>query len=634
MPLTPGARLGPYEVTAKLGAGGMGEVYRARDTKLNRDVALKILPEAFTSDADRLARFRREAQVLASLNQPNIAAIYGFEDSGATHALVMELVEGEDLSKIIARGAMPIAESLPIARQIAEALEAAHEQGIIHRDLKPANIKVRPDGAVKVLDFGLAKALVANASSATADAMNSPTLTARATEIGTILGTAAYMAPEQARGKVVGHRADVWAFGCVLYEMLTGARAFSGDDITDVLAAVIGSEPNWSLLPGDLSPTLHVFLRRCLQKDPKQRVGDIHAPAVHRADAATHLRVSSGRDRPPIRPRPPAMTPTSSSRPASDAPLRVGISSCLLGDDVRFDGGHKHDTFLVDTLSPFVQWVRVCPEVEAGFGTPREAMRLVREGRAQPLRLVTTRTRIDLTNRLRTFSARRVEELENERLCGYVLKKDSPSCGMERVKIYHANGMPARTGRGLFAEALLARYPALPVEEEGRLSDPRLRENFIERLFAYGRVRDLFSRRWRVADLVAFHAAHKLVLMAHSPDAYRRLGRLVAGGSHVGRAALEARYTADFMSALSILATPARHTNVLQHMAGYFKTTLDRASKAELQQTIEDYRQGFVPLIVPITLIRHHVRQHDARYLPGQVYLEPHPKEMMLRNHV
>jgi eukaryotic-like serine/threonine-protein kinase len=275
MSLIPGTRLGPYEILAAIGAGGMGEVYRAKDAKLNRDVALKILPAAFTSDADRLARFRREAQVLASLNHPHIAAIYGFEDSGATHALVMELVEGEDLSAHISRGAMPLAECLPIAKQIADALEAAHEKGIIHRDLKPANIKVRADGTVKVLDFGLAKAMdPAGASSA--DAINSPTRTGRATQMGMIIGTAAYMAPEQARGKVVDRRTDIWAFGVVLYEMLTGARPFRGDDITDVLAAVVRAEPEWTLLPSDVSPTLLAFLRRCLQKDSKQRIGDIH----------------------------------------------------------------------------------------------------------------------------------------------------------------------------------------------------------------------------------------------------------------------------------------------------------------------------------------------------------------------
>ena len=256
----------------------MGEVYRARDTKLNRDVALKILPEAFTNDPDRLARFRREAQVLASLNHPNIAGIYGFEDSGGTHALVMELVEGEDLSAVIARGSIALPDALPIARQIADALEAAHEQGIIHRDLKPANVKVRADGTVKVLDFGLAKAVGAGDGPAEAgrhDLANSPTLTARATEMGMILGTAAYMAPEQARGKPVDKRADIWAFGVVLYEMLTGRRAFEGDDISITLANVLKDDVKWEALPADLPVPLQRLLRRCLDKDPKKRLRDI-----------------------------------------------------------------------------------------------------------------------------------------------------------------------------------------------------------------------------------------------------------------------------------------------------------------------------------------------------------------------
>jgi Tol biopolymer transport system component len=274
MSLAPGTRLGPYEVTAQIGEGGMGEVYRARDTKLGRDVALKILPDAFAQDADRLARFRREAQVLASLNHPNIAQIHGLEDSDSTHALVMELVEGPTLADRIANGPIPVDEALPIARQIAAALEPAHDQGIVHRDLKPANIKVRADGAVKVLDFGLAKA-TETAGAPGPDSDNSPTLTAHATQAGMILGTAAYMAPEQARGRPVDKRADVWAFGAVLYEMLSGARAFPGEDATDILAAVVRSEPDWSRLPPGLPSTLGIYLRRCLEKDPRQRVPDM-----------------------------------------------------------------------------------------------------------------------------------------------------------------------------------------------------------------------------------------------------------------------------------------------------------------------------------------------------------------------
>ena len=271
MPLNSGARLGPYEIVSAIGAGGMGEVYRAKDTKLNRDVAIKVLPESFALDADRVARFTREAQVLASLNHPNIAAIYGIEEQGATRALVMELVEGEDLSAHIARGAMPLVESLPIAKQIADALEAAHEQGIVHRDLKPANVKVRADGTVKVLDFGLAKAMDPSGGSS-AEAMNSPTLTARATQMGMIIGTAAYMAPEQARGRAVDRRADIWAFGVVLYEMLSGQRCFEGEDISITLASVLKEDVKWHALPADLPAPLQRLLRRCLEKDPKRRL--------------------------------------------------------------------------------------------------------------------------------------------------------------------------------------------------------------------------------------------------------------------------------------------------------------------------------------------------------------------------
>ena len=271
MALSPGTRLGVYEVIACIGVGGMGEVFRARDTKLNREVALKVLPDSFATDPDRLARFTREAQTLAALNHSNIAHIHGLEESGGVRALVMELVEGEDLSAHIARGAMPLADALPIAKQIAEALEAAHEQGIIHRDLKPANIKVRADGTVKVLDFGLAKAMdPAGASSG--DLMNSPTMTARATHMGMIIGTAAYMAPEQARGKVVDRRADIWAFGVVLYEMLTGQRAFEGEDISITLASVLKEQVNWDALQPDLPVPLQKLLRRCLEKDPRRRL--------------------------------------------------------------------------------------------------------------------------------------------------------------------------------------------------------------------------------------------------------------------------------------------------------------------------------------------------------------------------
>ena len=274
MTLAVGSHVGPYEILEPLGAGGMGEVYRARDGKLNRDVAIKVLPELFSNDPERLARFRREAQVLASLNHPNIGHIHGFEDSSGVHALVLELVDGPTLADRIAQGPIPLDEAIPIARQIADALECAHEQGVIHRDLKPANIKVRPDGAVKVLDFGLAKALdpVTGSSS---DTSNSPTLTARGTQLGVIIGTAAYMAPEQARGRAVDRRADIWAFGVVLYEMLSGKRAFEGDDVSITLAAVLKDDVDWKALPPDLPASVVRVLRRCLEKDPKRRLSAV-----------------------------------------------------------------------------------------------------------------------------------------------------------------------------------------------------------------------------------------------------------------------------------------------------------------------------------------------------------------------
>jgi eukaryotic-like serine/threonine-protein kinase len=285
MTLQPGNRLGPYEIQSPLGAGGMGEVYRATDTRLKRDVALKLLPESFARDLDRLARFQREAEVLASLNHPNIAAIYGVEESNGTRALVMELVEGPTLADRIAQGPIPLDETLAIAKQIAEAFEAAHERGIIHRDLKPANIKVRPDGTVKVLDFGLAKALEPMA--ARVDATASPTITSPAmmTGVGALLGTAAYMSPEQARGKAVDKRSDIWAFGAVLFEMLTGRRAFGGAEVSDTLAAVSRDEPDWRLLPTDTPAAVRRLLRRCLRKDAKERLHDISDARIEMQDA-------------------------------------------------------------------------------------------------------------------------------------------------------------------------------------------------------------------------------------------------------------------------------------------------------------------------------------------------------------
>jgi serine/threonine-protein kinase len=285
MPLIPGTRLGVYEVTAKIGEGGMGEVYQARDTTLDRDVALKVLPEAFTADPDRLARFQREAKVLASLNHPNIGGIHGLEESGETQALVLELIEGPTLADRIAEGPVPVEEALNIAKQIADALEAAHDQGIVHRDLKPANVKVRSDGTVKVLDFGLAKAATPEVGGTSgSDAATMPL--SAATQVGMVVGTAAYMSPEQAKGKVVDKGTDVWAFGAVLYEMLTGTRAFPGDDVSDTFASVLAREPAFDALPVSVPPGVRRLLTRCLEKDQQKRLRDLTEGFVQMEDAA------------------------------------------------------------------------------------------------------------------------------------------------------------------------------------------------------------------------------------------------------------------------------------------------------------------------------------------------------------
>jgi serine/threonine protein kinase/Tol biopolymer transport system component len=352
MSLATGTKLGPYEVVGAIGAGGMGEVYRARDTKLGREVALKVLPEAFASDAERMGRFEREAKVLASLNHPNIASIYGFEESGAVRALVMELVEGPTLAERIADGAgmglkpaptdagriaaagetartrvpVPLGgvaseEALPIARQIAEGLEYAHDRGIVHRDLKPANVKITPDGAVKILDFGLAKAL--EGETAATDPSRSPTMSRLATQAGIILGTAAYMSPEQAKGKSVDRRADIWAFGCVLYEMLTGKHAFDGETVTDVLAAVVRAEPDWSLLPANTPRALRKLLERCLQKDAKQRLQAIGEARI----AIEEILDGKAEDEPSIAPATPSAAPTARRRNG----ILWGVAGLLVG---------------------------------------------------------------------------------------------------------------------------------------------------------------------------------------------------------------------------------------------------------------------------------------------------------------
>ena len=288
MPLSAGSRLGPYEILSPIGAGGMGEVYRASDTQLKRDVALKILPAAFARDPDRMARFQREAEVLASLNHPNIAAIYGLAEAEGVRALVMELVEGE-----APRGPMPLDDASHVASQIAAALEYAHERGVMHRDLKPANVKVTPEGVVKLLDFGLAKAMSNQRESQISAGENSPTLTIGATEAGVILGTAAYMAPEQARGKSVDQRADIWAFGVVLHELLTGKQAFGGETVSDALASVIKEDPDWAALPATTPPAIQTLIRRCLTKDVKRRLQAIGEARIVLEDARTHQDASS-----------------------------------------------------------------------------------------------------------------------------------------------------------------------------------------------------------------------------------------------------------------------------------------------------------------------------------------------------
>lgn len=316
----------------------------------------------------------------------------------------------------------------------------------------------------------------------------------------------------------------------------------------------------------------------------------------------------------------------------TSVPLRLGISRCLLGDEVRFDGGHKRDTFLTEVFGRYVQWVPVCPEVEAGLGTPREAMRLV--GDPQHPRLMTIKSGKDRTEALETMAADRIDELKALDLSGYVFKKDSPSCGVERVRIYNELGIPGRKGVGLFARAFIERFPLIPVEEEGRLCDPLLRENFIERVFCYRRYQDLLSSGVTRLAVVRFHTIHKYLLLAHSPQQYQTLGRLVGQGERHRPKDIALLYGDLFMKALAVKATVRKHVNVLQHMLGYIKERLDSQEKAELLGVIDDYHRGLTPLIVPLTLIKHYVQIFDVGYMRDQVYLNPHPKELMLRNHV
>ncbi len=316
----------------------------------------------------------------------------------------------------------------------------------------------------------------------------------------------------------------------------------------------------------------------------------------------------------------------------AESKIRLGVSTCLLGENVRFDGGHKHDQYLTGTLAQFVEWVPVCPEVEIGLGTPRESLHLAGDPAAP--RLVTTKTNRDYTDAMLKFAHAKIEQLQRLKLNGYILKKDSPSCGMERVRVYSSKGMPARNGVGLYAHVLIEQMPHLPIEEEGRLNDSKLRENFIVRIFCHYRWQKLVGKPFRVHDLVTFHAQHKFLLMAHHEKTFREMGKLVAAAkSHKPETLLE-KYAALFFDALRHLATNRKHANVLQHIAGYFKKQLDENDKKELQATIEDYRQGLLPLVVPMTLIKHYLNKFDVPYIQDQVYLHPHPKELRLLNHV
>ncbi len=312
--------------------------------------------------------------------------------------------------------------------------------------------------------------------------------------------------------------------------------------------------------------------------------------------------------------------------------IKIGISSCLLGNSVRYDGGHKLDRFLRDTLGQYVEYVPICPEVECGMGIPREAMRL--EGKMDAPRLVTRRTREDKTDMMVRWAKMRVAELVAENLCGFIFKSDSPSSGMERVKVYDDKGMPAKTGVGIFAGIFMEHYPLLPVEEEGRLHDTDLRENFIERIFTLKRWREIRNVKSSRGALVDFHTRHKLLLLSHSTKLYQAMGKLVASQKSLSMQDFFLQYEALLMEAVKLKTTPKKNVNVLQHMMGYFKEQLSADEKKELLEIIDNYQKGFLPLIVPLTLISHYVRKYDQPYLREQIYLNPHPLELQLRNHV
>ncbi len=311
--------------------------------------------------------------------------------------------------------------------------------------------------------------------------------------------------------------------------------------------------------------------------------------------------------------------------------IRIGISSCLLGEMVRYDGGHQLDRYLRDTLGTWFEYVPVCPEVELGLPTPREALRLV-EGE-NGVRLVFSRSGEDITERMQAWAEKRVLELERENLCGFIFKAKSPSSGMERVKLYDRNGVPAKKGVGLFARVFMAHFPHLPVEEDGRMHDPSLRENFIECVFVFKRWRDLLAQGDGAAAVIDFHSRHKLLLLSHSPELYREMGKLVARAGTMNPDALRDAYQGLLMKAMRLHATTRKQVNVLQHLLGYFKRQLDPDEKREALELIDLYRKGSVPLIVPVTLINHYVRKYREPYLSRQFYLQPHPLELQLRNH-
>jgi len=311
--------------------------------------------------------------------------------------------------------------------------------------------------------------------------------------------------------------------------------------------------------------------------------------------------------------------------------IRLGISSCLLGENVRWNGGHKLDRFVTDTLGQYVEYVPVCPEVECGFGIPRETFRLV--GDPEDPRLVTSRTNVDHTDRMQAWARKRVMELEKEDLCGFIFKSDSPSSGMERVKVYNPKGMPEKKGVGMFARAFMQHFPLIPVEEDGRLHDPKLREIFIEQIFALKRWRETLAQKRSLGNLVDFHTRHKLLILSHSPKHFREMGKLVAEGKRLPIAELYTKYESLLIEALRLKTTIKKNCNVLQHILGYFKKQITADEKQEVLEIIEQYRSGYVPLIVPVTLLNHYVRKYNQPYLMQQIYLNPHPVSLKLRNH-